>query len=377
MDDLLEVKSLLETQGEAFASFKASVHERMDEIEAKANRLMLGGPSSAPGAAAAAAAAKALSAFVRKGDETELKAMSVGSDPDGGYLVTPSLADTMIVKAFDASPVGRLARRVTIGTGDAYEEPIDADDVGAVWAGETTPRPPTDTAQIATLRIALAEIYALQKVTQRLIDDAKFDVASWIAEKIRDKFARSFGQAFVNGDGVGKPRGLLTYPTSTAGDATRPWFTIQHVNTGNASGFIAPTSSASPMDCLIEMVYALRAPYRQNARWVMSRTTAGIVRKLKDSEGRFIWADARESAPATLLGFPVEIDEEMPPVEAGSLPIALGDFAQAYVIVERPGLRLLRDPYSDKPHVLFYAYSRIGGGVANSEAVKLLRVGTA
>jgi HK97 family phage major capsid protein len=370
----IEIKALLEQQGEAFASFKASVHERMDEIEAKANRLMLGGASSAPGAAASAAATKALATFVRKGDETELKAMSVGSDPDGGYLVTPSLSDAMVVKAFDQSPLGRLARRVQIGSGDALEVPIDADDIGAVWVGEATPRPPTDTAQLKLLRIAVHEIYSLQQISQRLLDDARFDVASWVSEKIRDKFARSFGQAFVTGDGVSRPRGLLTYPTSTAGDATRPWGTIQHVNTGHASGFIAPTTSASPLDCLIELSHSLRAPYRAGATWLMNRTTAGIVRGLKDGQGRHVWADPATGQPATLLGHPVLIDEEMPNVAAGAFPIAFGDFSQAYLIVERPGMRLLRDPYSSKPHVLLYSYSRVGGSVSNFEAVKLLRI---
>jgi HK97 family phage major capsid protein len=250
----------------------------MDELEAKANRLMLsGGAIGAPGAAASAAATKALSAFVRTGDETQVKALSVGSDPDGGYLVMPSLSDTMVAKAFDVSPIGRLARRVQIGSGDALEVPVDADDCDAVWVGESTPRPPTDTAQLKMLRIAVHEIYSLQQTSARLLDDARFDVASWVAEKIRDRFARSFGQAFVTGDGVGKPRGLLTYPTATAGDAARPWGVIQHINTGSNAGFIAPTSSASPLDCLIEVAFSLRAPYRQNAVWLMNRATAGIV----------------------------------------------------------------------------------------------------
>jgi HK97 family phage major capsid protein len=218
------------------------------------------------------------------------------------------------------------------------------------------------------------ELYALQPVTQRLLDDARFDVGAWISAKIADKFSRTFGAAFVKGDGVAKPRGLVNYPTAATADGARPWFTIQHVNTGASGSFIAPTTTASPADCLIDMVHALRAPYRGNARWLMNRNTAGVVRKLKDSEGRFIWADARDGMPDTLLGFPVELDEQMPDVGAGNLPIAFGDFAQAYAIVEKPGVRLLRDPYSAKPHVHFYAYGRVGGGLQNGEAVKLLRV---
>ncbi len=367
-----EVKALLHSQGEALDGFKAAQTKRMDEIEAKLNRL---GLSSGPRhGGSSTAEAKAMAAFVRRGDESEIKAMSVGSDPDGGYLVSPALSDGMVRKAFDVSPIGRLARRVTIGAGDAFEEPIDVDEIGASWVGEASGRPATDSAKLKALRVPVHEIYALQKVTQRLLDDARFDVGQWVVDKINDKFARAAGSAFVKGDGVLKPRGLLSYPTANTADETRDWFTIQHVNTGHASTFIAATTSASPADCLVDMVYALRAPYRAEARWTMNRKTAAVVRKLKDSEGRFIWADAREGQPATLLGFPVEMDEEMPDIGAGTLPIAFGDFRQAYVIVEKPGIRMLRDNLTDKPHVLTYAYARFGGGLQNGEAVKLLRV---
>jgi HK97 family phage major capsid protein len=193
--------------------------------------------------------------------------------------------------------------------------------------------------------------------------------------RMQEKFARSSGAAFVTGNGIAKPRGLLTYTTAATADATRDWFVIQHVNTGDANGFPARSGDANPADRLVDMVHALRAPYRINARWTMNRTTAGTIRKMKDGQGNFIWQPATVAGqPETLLGYPVELDEEMPNIAAGTLPIAFGDFAQAYIIVEKPGLRLLRDPYSSKPHVLFYAYSRFGGGLQNGEAVKLLRV---
>ena len=167
-----------------------------------------------------------------------------------------------------------------------------------------------------------------------------------------------------------RPRGILSYDTCLLADGNRPWGVIQHVNTGAAGAF----ASSDPADALINLVYSLRAPYRPNARWLMNLATAGMVRKLKDAEGRYIWGEALIAGqPPTLLGFPVEIDEEMPAIGANSLSIAFGDFSQAYIIVDRPGIRLLRDPYSAKPYVLFYSYRRVGGQVQNSEAYKLLR----
>lgn len=374
--DREELTTLAAELGRGFEEFKRAHVARVDEIEKRLARMASFGGSAGmkAGGTVTSEAAAALGAFVRRGDEAELKAMAVGADPDGGYLVSPALSESLIVKSFDVSPVGRLARRVTIGAGDAYEEPIDADEAGAAWVGETAARPATTTPELQLLRVPVHELYSLQPVTQRLLDDSRFDVGAWVTEKISSKFAREFGAAFVRGDGVARPRGLLSYPTSTLADGVRPWLTIQHVNTGEAASFPAATTTVSPADCLIDLVHALRAPYRPNARWTMNRTTAGVVRKLKDSEGRFVWADAREGQPATLLGYPVELDEEMPNVQAGAFPIAFGDFQAAYTIVEKPGVRLLRDPYSSKPNVLFYAYGRIGGGLANGEAIKLLRV---
>jgi HK97 family phage major capsid protein len=316
---------------------------------------------------------KALAKMVRMGDAGEFKTYSVGDDPSGGYLVAPVLSASINRRVFDVSPLGRLARRISIPEGDAFEEPIDDGDIGATWVGENDARPATATSDLKYLLVSVKEIYALQTVTQRLLDDSRFDVGAWVEGKIADKFARTEGTAFITGDGVGKPRGLLSYPSTTDVDGVRPWFTIQHVNTGANGAFIAATTTASPADCLVDLVYALRAPYRPNARFLMNRRTAGAVRKLKDSEGKFIWADAREGQPATLLGFPVELDEQMPDIATGSMSIAFGDMAQAYMVVEKPGVRLLRDPFTSKPNVLMYAYRRVGGGLQNGEAVKLLR----
>lgn len=310
----------------------------------------------------------ALGAFIQTGALPQA-AMSTDSDPDGGYTVSRKLSDQIQSKVRERSPIGRLAREVIMTTGDVFEEPWDVGDIGAAWVGENEARPEQTQTNLRLLSVPCQEIYTLQPVTQRLLDDSEFDIGGWMDEKITDKFGRAEGAAFVTGDGVRKPRGLVTYDTSTEVDGVRAWSVMQYIPTGHASAF----ASSNPADALFNLVYALRAPYRKNARWLMNLATAGVVRKLKDSEGRYLWADAREGQPATLCGFPVEIDEEMQDLGANAFPIAFGDFRQAYVVVRKPGIRFLRDPFTAKPKVLFYAYRRVGGGVQNWEAVKLLK----
>lgn len=376
MNNVDELKSLLEKQGEAFQAFKAQHEATLDAerkereaLEMRINRVGLSGASS-PSAAVATAEAKALAAFARTGSDAELKGMSVGSDPDGGYLVTPHLSDKINAKVFDHSPIGRLARRVLIDTGDSFEEPLDHSDIGAAWVGESEARPGQQTPALELLRIPLSELSTTQVVTQRLLDDARFNVGEWLTAKISEKFARAEGAAFIGGVGGLQPRGILSYPTSIGDDGARPSGTIQHVLSGANGAFAA----SDPADCLIDLAHALRAPYLPNAAWLMCRQTAATVRKFKDGSGRFLWAESVAAGqPSTLLGYPVHLDEEMPVLATGSLSIAFGDFQQAYTIIERPGLKLLHDPYTSKPHVLMYAYRRVGGALSNSEAVKLLK----
>jgi HK97 family phage major capsid protein len=374
----------------AFAEFKVKndgkldgIEKEIDSLNAKLSAARVGGAGDVdPDAPSSREERLAIGSYAKSGSETGIKAMaspragmSSDSDPDGGYTVTPTISKQISKKVFDVSPIGRLARRVTIERGNAFEEPIDRSDIGAEWVGETQERPALDTSKLRYLSVPLMEIYTSQPITQRLLDDTDFNLGQWLEGKIADKFARSEGAAYVNGNGIGKPRGLLTYYLSSDRDAARAWGTMQVVKTGVDGGFKVPSTTVSPADSLFDVVYSLRAPYRPNARWLMNLLTAGAVRKLKDSEGRFVWADAREGQPATLCGFPVELDEEMPDIGTDTLSIAFGDFNQAYIIVDRPGLRLMRDPFTAKPHVLFYAYRRVGGGLQNSEAVKLLQFG--
>lgn len=299
-------------------------------------------------------------------------AASTDNDPAGGYTVEPVLSPTIKRKVFDVSPIARLARRETIGAGNSFEEVIDPSDTDAAWVGERQARPATTDPQLKKLLVPVHEIYANQPATQRLLDDSRFDIGGWLEGKISDKFARSEGQAYINGDGILRPRGILSYSIVTTKDATRDWFAIQYVPSGVAAAL--SDSSHNGVDPIYDLVYSLRAPYRPNARFLMNLATAGVVRKFKDLEGRFLWADARDGLPAMLAGFPVEIDEQMPDIGANQYPIAFGDFQQAYIIVEKPGIRMLRDPFTDKPNVLFYAYRRVGGGLQCGEAVKLLKV---
>jgi HK97 family phage major capsid protein len=376
--------AILTELAEAFTEFKTNNAANMDAINVQLAAMKIGGVGDGNDVTPATATTErtAIGMYARSGLDDGIKAMaspragmSTDSNPDGGYTATPSTSSQIRKKLFDVSPIGRLARRVTIERGTGFEEPVDPSDIGAEWVGETESRPALDTSKLRFLSVPLEEIYTLQPITQRLLDDSDFNLGTWLEGKIADKFARSEGAAYVAGNGIKKPRGLLTYNISTDKDLTRPWGTIQIVKTGVDGAFNTATTSVNPADSLFDVVYSLRAPYRPNARWLMNLSTAGVVRKLKDAEGRFVWADAREGQPAMLCGFPVDLDEEMPDIGADSLSIAFGDIEQAYIIVDRPGLRLMRDPYTAKPNVLFYAYRRVGGALQNSEAVKLLQFG--
>lgn len=313
----------------------------------------------------------ALAAFGRKGESGSLDkfcaSMSVGSDPDGGYAVLPALSSTMTTKLYDDVPMRRLARIETMATGSEFVEPIDKDEIDSGWVGEHESRAETDAADLAMLKVPLREIYAMPRATQKLLDDASFDVGGWLERKIVEKFGRDENTGFVNGTGVKDPRGFLTYGTASTDDDARAWNTIQFVNSGAAAAITA--------DGLRDLYWKLRAGYRRGATWLMSSATANAIDKLKDGNGEYLWRSAMTAgAQNSLLGLPVELDEQMPAVEAGAFPIALADWQRAYLIVDRPGVKMLRDPYTARPYVNFYTTKRTGGGLANSEALKLLKI---
>jgi HK97 family phage major capsid protein len=313
------------------------------------------------------------SAFVhhmRKGDNVALdvqKALSVGSDPDGGYTVDPDTSGRIITKVFETSPMRSVASVQVIGT-DALEGLFDLNEASAGWVGETGARTTTGTPELGRWRIPVHEMYANPAATQKILDDSFVNLEAWLADKVADKFARIENDAFVNGNGVGKPRGFLTYGAGT----TLPG-TIEQVPTGVSAGFATDGTGGDP---LITLVYALKQAYRAGARFFMPRALVSAVRKIKDADGMYIWQPGiAASQPSTLLGFPIIEFEDMPAAGAGSLSVAFGNMGEAYQIVDRQGIRVLRDPYTNKPYVHFYTVKRTGGDVVNFEAIKILRLG--
>lgn len=380
MFDELEIKGLLEAQGTAFKTFAArydaALEEERAEREALELRLSRGGLEGGGGgggkSATAAIERKALAAYAKTGSEAELKAMSVGSDPDGGYVVTAAMAAAIRNKLRDQSPIAALARRVTVTTGDAWAEPFERGDTGATWVGEPQARPATDSPNLGLFTVPLREVYALVPVTQKLLDTGPETLGAWLEGRIAEKFARTEGAAYVSGDGVARPRGFLSHSTAATGDSTRTEGVLQYVPSGASGAFLAAASY--PGDSIINLVYSLRAPYRPGAVFLMNSLTAGAVRKLKDVDGRYLWSDSLTAGqPPLLAGYPVMTAEDMPDIAADSYSIAFGNFEAGYTIAEAPGVRFMRDPYSDKPNVGFYAYRRVGGGVADFDAIKLMK----
>ena len=382
-EDLSPAAELKGAMGGFFAEFKtfattiqATLQQQEDRMNKLDRKTMVA--QRAPLATAAdrdAPHQKAFAAYLRSGDDdglrgltVEAKGMSTAVAADGGYLVDPQTADTIRSTLSATASIRAIANVVNVNA-TSFDVLIDHAEMGAGWATETGAVTETDSPQIDRITIPLHELSALPKASQRLLDDSAFDIEGWLAQRIADKFARSEAAAFVNGDGVDKPKGFVTYPQVDNGVWT--WGNIGYVPTG-AAGDIGSA------DAMIDLVYALGAEYRAGATFVMNSKTAGLVRKLKDADGRFLWSDGLAAGePARLLGYPVLIAEDMPDAGAGATPIAFGDFAAGYTVAERPDLRVLRDPFSAKPHVLFYATKRVGGAVSDFAAIKLLKFAVA
>ena len=316
---------------------------------------------------------QAFEAYMRSGDERKLrtfeeKAMSYGTAADGGYMV-PDETETEIGRRLAMiSPIRSisLVRRISSTT---LKKPFATTGIGTGWVAETASRTQTTTNTLAELSFPTAELYAMPAATGALLDDSMIDLDAWLASEIETVFAEQEGTAFVSGDGSNKPKGFLAY--TTVADASWAWDKVGYIATGAASTL----ATTDPTDTLIDIVYALKAGYRQNATWVMNRKTQAALRKLKDENGQYIWQPPASAASrAMLMGFPVVESEDMPNIEASKFPIAFGDFKRGYLVVDRAGIRILRDPYSAKPYVLFYTTKRVGGGIQDFEAIKLLKV---
>lgn len=297
----------------------------------------------------------------------EAKGLSEGVASAGGYVAPPELERQILRRLAATSPMREICQVRTIGAG-TFRKPVSPAGLAAAWVAETAVRPETTAPSLEVIDFPAGELYANPAATQALLDDAYVNIDEWLAEEVQDAFAAQETSAFISGDGVNKPKGLLAY--TAAPDSSQMWGEMGYVATGVAGGFAA----TNPTDKLIDLIYATRAQYRQNGRFVLNRRTVSAVRKFKDSQGNYIWnAALQPGQSASLLGFPVTEIEAMPDMAAGSLAVAFGDFEKAYLIVDRAGVRVLRDPYSAKPHVLFYTTKRVGGGVQNFDAVKLLK----
>ena len=318
----------------------------------------------------------AFETYIRRGDETtlrqiEAKAFSYGTDADGGYLVPDELDGEIGTRLGALSPIRSIAT-VRQVSGAVLKKPFATTGMAVGWVGETDARPETDTPQLAELQFPTMELYAMPAATASLLDDSAVDMESWIASEVEMAFAEQEGSAFVTGDGTNKPTGFLSYPT--VADSAWAWGKLGTIATGADAAF----ASTDPSDTLVDTIYALKAGHRQNAVFVMNRKTQASIRKFKDAEGNYLWQPpASAGQAASLMGFPVVEAEDMPDVASGSLSIAFGDFRRGYLVVDRTGVRVLRDPYSAKPYVLFYTTKRVGGGVQNFEAIKLIKFGTA
>lgn len=311
--------------------------------------------------------------YLRKDDRVltpdEQKALSVGSDPDGGYVVDPDTSGRIVTRMFETSPVRAFASVQLIST-DALEGVHDIDEAASGWVGETASRPETDTPQMAVWRIPTHEQYAEPRATQKLLDDAFIDVESWLGNKVADRFARVENTAFITGTGTNQPRGIATYPDRAVA-ATFELGAIEQFDTGANGAFAADPNGP---DVLYNTIYGLIAEYRQNAVWFMNRTTMGAVRLLQDSNGAYQWQPSVQAGqPSMLAGYPVASFEDMATFSTtGALAIAFGDMAATYQIVDRIGIRVLRDPYTTKPYIKFYTTKRVGGDVVNFESLKFI-----
>ncbi|MBI3419263.1 MAG: phage major capsid protein [Proteobacteria bacterium] len=406
MTDFVEMKGATEELARAFESFKESndtrlislerkrgdvlLEERVDRIGADVTRLqdMVSGfktalrrPASSKEAFTGLPDSEHKQAFMRyltKGVEGDLsavesKAMSVVSDPDGGYLVPGEISERIITRQFDTTPMRQLATVMQV-TSDAVEMLRDTNDADAQWLGELDTRSDTDPGQFGRLRISVFELHAQPKATQKLLDDANLNVEEWLTNKIASRFSRKENAAFVGGDGVTQPRGFATYPVAATADDSRSWGTFEYVASGASGAF----ASSNPSDAIIDLMHKLRAGYLPKAAWLMPRAVADSIRKFKENTtNAYIWQPGLQAGqPASLLGFPVYLGEDMPTVAANSLSLAFGNFGEGYTIVDRIGLRILRDPFTAAPFVKFRCSKRVGGDVTNFEAIKFLKFAT-
>ena len=314
----------------------------------------------------------AFNAYMRAGETGGLfalegKALSAGVDTEGGFLA-PDETEAKINQAVrDISPMRQVATVRQIGA-NSFRKPVSVTGAAAGWVSETALRPETGSPTLQAVDFPTMELYAMPAATQTLLDDSIVNIEQWVADEVQAEFAAQESAAFINGDGVTQPKGISNY--TTVAEGTQTWSSLGYIATGVDGDFAA----TDPADALMDLIYAPKQAYRNNARFMLNRSTLGRLRKLKDSTGQYLWQPSTQpGVQSTLLGFPVLESEDMADIAAGSLSIAFGDFERGYLIVDRAGVRILRDPFSAKPYVLFYTTKRVGGGIQDFEAIKFLK----
>lgn len=366
--DVLEASFTDVVQGEAIDALRgevAAMRTRLDAQVAAPQRPALSGAK----AEASPERRAFVDGYLRKGAEVEVKSFVGSNTIDGGFAV-PREIDAEIDRTLKAiSPIRGIANVVQVGSA-GYRKLVTTGGTPSGWVAEGAARPETDTPDFAEIAPPMGELYANPAASQAMLDDARFDVEAWLAGEIATEFARAEGAAFVSGNGTNRPRGFLAGPITAETDAVRAFGTLQYVASGAAGGFAA----SNPQDRLIDLIQSLRSPYRQGAAFVMNSATLSAIRKFKTADGAFLWQPAMaEGRPDTLLGYPVVEAEDMPDIAANAYAIAFGNFRAGYLIAERAETAILRDPFSNKPFVHFYATKRVGGAVSNSEAIKLMK----
>ncbi|NCB58950.1 MAG: phage major capsid protein [Gammaproteobacteria bacterium] len=311
--------------------------------------------------------------FMRKGKddglrELERKALQVGVDEDGGYAVPEELDRTILNLLKDEVVMRQEATTITVG-GANYKKLVNLGGTASGWIGETDARPETDASKLGQIEPFMGEIYGNPQATQTMLDDAFFNVEDWINSELAIEFAEQEEIAFTSGNGTKKPKGFLAYASTLDPDKTRAFGTLQHILSGAAAGVTA--------DAIIKLVYTLRKVHRNGAKFMMNNNSLFAIRILKDSEGNYLWRPGLElGQPSSLAGYGVAENEQMPDIAADAKAIAFGNFKRGYTIVDRIGTRILRDPYTKKPFVGFYTTKRTGGMLVDSQAIKLLQIGT-
>ncbi|MHB8110511.1 MAG: phage major capsid protein [Syntrophorhabdaceae bacterium] len=399
-----ELKRMIEAIGKAFEEFKAANDLRIKEIEngrhdpvlaekvdrinaeltamanvkkqlealetAVAQGSFPGGGSSAVDVAKKAHKA-AFDKWFRKGVEGDLKDLQIQanlstlSDPDGGFLVPEETEATIDRIASAVSVMRRICTVRTIGT-DEYKKLVSKGVSDAGWVEEKGSRDETDTPTLVEIAINTKELYSNPAITQKMLDDARLDIAAWLGDEVSVDFDEQEGEAFIGGNGVGQPKGIGSY--TMIANSSYAWGKVGFTAGGHAT-------LLNNSDKLIDLQHSLKSRYRNGASWLMNDLTCSAIRKLKDGEGNYLWKPGlAEGVPDSLLGKPIEYDDNVADIGAGKFPVWFANFKRAYMIIDRFGIRVLRDPYTNKPYVHFYTTKRVGGGVVMYEAIKALKI---